>query len=69
MTIKEMTDIIYDTLMGNVSTPYNVYEAFDLSKVLDQEVDVIDGLITFDYEGLKVKINITGRTNGCVGGE
>jgi len=61
MTIKEITDIVYDTLMGNIATPHNVYEPFDLSRVENQEVDAAKGLILFDYDGETFRLILTGR--------
>lgn len=55
MSLKEMTDIIYDTLMENKKPPY---EALDLSKVEDQQVDAVGGLITFDYGDVQVRMNV-----------
>lgn len=50
-----LTDIIYDTLMENKSPPY---EALDLGKVENQQVDAVGGLITFDYEDVSVKMTV-----------
>lgn len=56
MTLEEITDVIYDTLMENKDKPY---EALDLSKVENQEVDADGGLIMFDYKGMLIKIDIS----------
>lgn len=45
---KEMTNIIYDTLMGNKG---KVYPQFDPNKVKEQEVDAGTGIISFEYDG------------------
>ena len=42
---KEITDILYDTLMGNKQ-----HEQLNLDKVENPEVNRKQGWITFDYE-------------------
>ncbi len=61
MNKGEITDIVYDTLMENKGKPY---EAFDLSKVDNQEVDAQQGFIMFRYGDLDVKMDIQVRMNG-----
>lgn len=61
MTKREITDIVYDTLMENKQPPY---EAFDLSKVNNQECDAQGDLILFNYRGIEVKIDISVRKDG-----
>ena len=58
ITEAEMTDVIYDTLMGNTK-PSHLYPQFDLSRVDEQEVDNTLGHISFRYGGVFVRMNIT----------
>lgn len=53
MDTKDMTDVIYDTLMQNKQ-----HEQLNLDKVENQEVDRKRGWITFEYEGKIIYINI-----------
>lgn len=55
MTLREITDMVYDTLMQNKQLPY---EALDLSKVENQEVNAEGGFITFDYNDRLIKIDV-----------
>lgn len=61
ITKQEITDIVYDSLMGNLQPPYVV---FDLDKVDAQECDAKGGLIMFEYEGMEIKIDISVRIEG-----
>ena len=56
MTVEEITDIIYDTLMQNTQHPQ-----FEVDKVDNQGVDNYFGFITFDYDDVSVSINIGTR--------
>lgn len=56
MTAEEITDIIYDTLMGNTQ-----YEQLDLSKVDNQEIDAKDCIMLFDYEDIHICIDVSVR--------
>ncbi len=60
MTKQEITDIVYDTLMENKGKPY---EAFDLSKIENQEVDAQEGFIMSWYGDMDVKMDIQVRMN------
>ena len=53
MTNGEITNIIYDTLMGNTQ-----HEQFDLNKVDNQEVDSKDCIIEFDYDDIHIRLDI-----------
>jgi hypothetical protein len=53
---KEITDIIYDTLMKNVGP---VYTQLDLDMVDDQEVDARKGTIRFKYGDKNVVISVS----------
>ena len=54
MDNKEITDIVYDTLMQNKQ-----HEQLNLDKVEDPVVDRKRGWITFDYEDVIVYVNIS----------
>ena len=54
MDSKEITDIIYDTLMQNKQ-----HEQLNLDKVEDPVVDRKRGWITFDYEDVVVYIGVS----------
>jgi hypothetical protein len=53
MDDKEMTDVIYDTLMQNKQ-----HEQLDLNKVEDPKCERKRGWITFDYGDRIVYINL-----------
>lgn len=55
MTLQDITDRIYDTLMNN--EPLN--NQLDLSRVSEQEVEASGGFIVFDYNDQTIKIDIT----------
>ena len=59
-TNKEITDIIYDTLMGNNKSPH---EVLNLDKVDNQEVSADCGIIRFDYDSISVLINVRSKDN------
>jgi len=48
---KEVTDLIYDTLMKNTMHPQ-----FNPDKIENQEVDADIGRISFDYYGRKFDV-------------
>jgi hypothetical protein len=50
---KELTDIIYDTLMQNTQFPQ-----LDLADVEFQEVDASLGRILFEYQGSSYQLTI-----------
>lgn len=54
MDNKEITDIVYDTLMQNKQ-----HEQLNLDKVEDPVVDRKRGWITFDYEDVVVFVDIS----------
>lgn len=54
MTLQDITDRIYDTLMNNEP----LSNQLDLSRITEQEVDAHDGMITFDYNDQSIKIDI-----------
>jgi len=54
MDNKEITDVIYDTLMRNKQ-----HEQLNLDKVENPVVEREHGWITFDYEDVIVYINIS----------
>ena len=56
MDNKEMTDILYDTLMQNKQ-----HEQLNLDKVENPVVDRKRGWITFDYDGEVVFVNVSNR--------
>ena len=58
MKTKEMTDIIYDTLMKNVD---EIHPQFDISEVNDCEVDAENNRIYFDYQGQKFGVEVYKR--------
>ena len=51
---SEMTNLIYDTLMGN-----HDYPKFDATQVDEQECDATNNCITFVYLGHQYKISVT----------
>ncbi len=51
--MKNMTDIIYDTLMNNTDN-----EQFDIDKVEDQECNRKAGMINFNYGGTNFNIQV-----------
>ena len=53
MDSKEITDIVYDTLMQNKQ-----HRQLELDSVENPEVDRKRGWITFDYGNAEVHINI-----------
>jgi hypothetical protein len=52
-SVKEMSNVIFDTLFNNTQ-----YPQFDFSKVENQEVDANKGQIVFDYMGHEYKITV-----------
>lgn len=55
MTNHEMTDLIYDTLMGNDE----IHPQIDLNAVENQEVEAHRGRISFRYKGREVNITVS----------
>lgn len=55
MTLQDITDKIYDTLMNNEP----LSNQLDLSRVTEQEVEARGGFIVFDYDDQTIKIDIT----------
>lgn len=58
MNTKELTDQIYDTLLGNVGlSKYHI--ALDTNKITNQFCDAIAGEIELEISGKLYKIKIT----------
>ena len=55
MTLQDITDRIYDTLMNNEP----LSNQLDLSRVSEQETNAKDGFIVFDYNDQTIKIDVT----------
>ena len=55
MTLQDITDRIYDTLMNNEPLSHQL----DLSRVSEQETNAKDGFIVFDYNDQTIKIDVT----------
>jgi len=53
ITAHEITDLVYDTLMGNS------HEQLDLNEVQQPEVEAHRGRISFTYKGQEVNISVS----------
>jgi hypothetical protein len=58
MKTKDLTDIIYDTLMGNIGMSKD-HVGLNLDIIDEQEVDANNGEISFNIDGEHFVINIT----------